>query len=72
MFRDEQIGELVKSVFTAYEARLRDLNALDFGALISKTYKLVNEFPGIARRIRRTYRYWMLTSFRLQTMGSID
>jgi DNA helicase-2/ATP-dependent DNA helicase PcrA len=63
MFRDEQIDELVKSVFAAYEARLRDLNALDFGALISKTYKLVKEFPGIARRIRRTYRYWMFDEF---------
>ncbi len=68
-FKDAASGAKIEVVFTAYEAEMQRLNALDFSSLISRTYALVTAFPGIAARYRRTYPYWLIDEFQDTTDG---
>ena len=62
-FRDQELGSIVKSVYQLYDNELEARNSLDFNSILLKTYKLVTEFPNIARNIRITYRYWAIDEF---------
>lgn len=68
-FRDPSDGARVEQVYTAYEAALMRVNALDFGSLIAQAHRLVTSFPGIAARYRKTYAYWMFDEFQDTTDG---
>tara|TARA_R110002074_G_scaffold246040_3_gene418012 strand:- start:1449 stop:3368 length:1920 start_codon:yes stop_codon:yes gene_type:complete len=56
-------GERIALLYGAYEDELKRVGALDFNSLIFETYRLVTEFPTIANRYRRSYRYWLLDEY---------
>lgn len=68
-FSDPELGMLVENAYKAYDALLSKNNALDFNSLIAQCYKLISKFPGIAQRIRKTYRYWLFDEFQDTTDG---
>ncbi len=51
------------AVYKLYEEALRAENALDFNGLILETCRLLAQVPAVAKRIRRTYPYWMVDEF---------
>lgn len=51
------------AAYLMYEQELRRLNALDFNSLIFEAFRLVDAFPAIAERYRRTYTHWLLDEF---------
>ena len=53
----------VADVYQIYEQELRRINALDFNSLILETYRLINTFPAIAARYRKSYPHWLIDEF---------
>jgi DNA helicase-2/ATP-dependent DNA helicase PcrA len=49
--------------YQLYENELRRLNALDFNSLIFEAYRLINTFPAIAARYRKSYPHWLIDEF---------
>jgi DNA helicase II / ATP-dependent DNA helicase PcrA len=56
-------GKRVAMAYQLYEEELRRINALDFNSLIFEAYRLVNTFPAIAARYRKSYPYWLIDEF---------
>lgn len=57
--RDSHMPE----VYRLYEAALKKENALDFNGIILETCRLLASMPAVAKKIRRTYRFWMIDEF---------
>lgn len=62
-FSDEDRGLRFAAAYAAYMKHLELENALDFPAIIYMAYRLFTDFPAIAGRYRRTYRYTSLDEF---------
>jgi DNA helicase-2/ATP-dependent DNA helicase PcrA len=62
-FSDEDRGLRFASAYRAYMRHLEAENALDFPAIIYMAHRLFTEFPAIAGRYRRTYRFTSLDEF---------
>jgi DNA helicase II / ATP-dependent DNA helicase PcrA len=62
-FANPDRGKRFAAAYTAYARFLQKENALDFPAIIYMAYRLFTEFPMIAERYRRTYRYTSLDEF---------
>ena len=62
-FSDEDRGLRFAAAYAAYMDHLQRENALDFPAIIYMAYRLFTEFPAIAGRYRRTYRFASLDEF---------
>lgn len=62
-FSDKTLGEHVARVFSAYEARMRQENLMDFHGLILETCRLVRKFPAIGSRLKQTYPFWLIDEF---------
>ncbi len=62
-FRNSEYGTSVGHVFAAYEQALLDDNAQDFNSLVMNAFRLFSQYPAIAKRYRRTYRYWSIDEF---------
>jgi DNA helicase-2/ATP-dependent DNA helicase PcrA len=62
-FRDVANGEFVARAYASYEKALAEAQALDFPGLLMETWRLFHEFPAIADRYRRTFRYWLVDEF---------
>jgi DNA helicase-2/ATP-dependent DNA helicase PcrA len=62
-FRDPQFGEIIATVYSAYETELLKRNALDFDSLLFKTYQLFNKFPTLANRYRMVYPHICVDEF---------
>ncbi|WP_077147013.1 ATP-dependent helicase [Sphingopyxis sp. KK2] len=62
-FSDEDRGMRFAAAYEAYMQHLQAENALDFPAIIYMAYRLFTEFPAIAGRYRRTYRFTSLDEF---------
>ena len=56
-------AQLGAKVYAAFEAKLRELNALDFHSLILESYQLFHQFPALAKQFRVTHPYWLLDEF---------
>jgi DNA helicase II / ATP-dependent DNA helicase PcrA len=68
-FKDPVTGQRIEKTYLAYEKALMKSNSLDFGSLIIQAYRLINAFPSIAARYRKTYAYWMFDEFQDTTPG---
>lgn len=53
----------IAHAYQLYEDELRRVNALDFNSLIFEAHRLVQEFPAIAARYRRSHPYWLIDEF---------
>lgn len=62
-FSEEERGLRFAAAYDAYNRHLQEVNALDFPAIIYMAHRLFTEFPAIAARYRRTYRYTSLDEF---------
>ena len=58
-FMEEQVAE----VYAAYQARLREANALDFDDLIMTTVHLLQAFPDVAEHYRRRFRHILVDEY---------
>jgi len=47
----------LKQVYTEYQKQLQAANALDFGEIICKTFRLLRDNPELRHRYQRRYRY---------------
>ncbi len=62
-FKNADRGAKFEAFYAAYDAALRDANALDFNSLISNAHDLFVRFPALARRYRSAYRHWCVDEF---------
>lgn len=62
-FSDQDRGLRFAAAYAAYMKYLELENALDFPAIIYMAHRLFTNFPAIAGRYRRTYRYTSLDEF---------
>lgn len=62
-FSDPQRGERFAAIYTAYARHLQRENVLDFPAILYMAHKLFVDFPVLADRYRKTYRYISLDEF---------
>ena len=62
-FQNAERGVKFETFYAAYDASLRDANALDFNSLVSNAHELFQRFPALARRYRSAYRYWCVDEF---------
>ncbi len=56
-------SELVAQIYTRYQQRLQQANALDFGDLLLQTQRLFDEHPQVLDSWRRRFRYIMVDEF---------
>ena len=62
-FGNAEQGAKFEIFYAAYDAALREANALDFNSLVSNAHQLFVRFPALARRYRSAYRYWCVDEF---------
>ncbi len=55
--------EVLSSVYTRYQARLRQAHALDFDDLITTTVHLLQAFPAVAEHYRRRFRQVLVDEY---------
>lgn len=58
-----QDRDRIALAYQLYEAELRRVNALDFNSLIFEAHRLMEAFPAIAARYRRSHPYWLIDEF---------
>ncbi|RYG99147.1 MAG: ATP-dependent helicase [Alphaproteobacteria bacterium] len=63
LFQSEQRAQYFSQLYTTYHAHLASQNALDFPAIIYKCHELLESYPLIAERYRRTFRYICIDEF---------
>ena len=56
-------SELVSQIYTRYQQRLQQANALDFGDLLLQTQRLFDEHPKVLDTWRQRFRYIMVDEF---------
>lgn len=71
-FRSPAFGAAVAQAYTAYNEELIRINAQDFSALVLNCYRLMRDFPILAKRVRSTYRYWHIDEFQDTTAGQFQ
>jgi len=55
--------EVIGSIYAAYRGLMIEKNALDFGALIAETLRLMDEQIGVKKQIQRVYSYICVDEF---------
>ena len=58
-----QFDEVLSAVYTRYQARLRQANALDFDDLIMTTVNMLQAFPAVAEHYRRRFRQVLVDEY---------
>ena len=59
-YPDWNDGPAFEAFYKAYDARLLELNAMDFDTLIFQANEVFKRFPAIARHVRTVYAYWCI------------
>ncbi|MDJ1135969.1 DNA helicase PcrA [Streptomyces iconiensis] len=59
----DQFEKQLAEVYTMYQARLREANALDFDDLIMTTVHLLQAFPDVAEHYRRRFRHVLVDEY---------
>lgn len=62
-FRSASQGARFEAFYAAYDAALKEANALDFSSLVFNACRLFCRFAALARRYRAVYRYWCVDEF---------
>ena len=62
-FPNAELGAEFEMFYTAYDAALREANALDFNSLVFNAHQLFVRFPALARHYRSAYRFWCVDEF---------
>ncbi len=62
-FQNAEHGAKFEMFYAAYDAALREANALDFNSLVYNAHQLFVRFPALAQRYRSAYRYWGVDEF---------
>jgi DNA helicase-2/ATP-dependent DNA helicase PcrA len=61
--RDDYAGEQLYKIYSLYQKRLKQANALDFGDLLLQTVRLFEHHPAILQRWRERFRYILVDEF---------
>ena len=56
-------SEVIRRIYTGYEARLRDMNGLDFDDLLLLTARLLQEVGELREEYRRRFRYLLIDEY---------
>ncbi|WP_062207329.1 DNA helicase PcrA [Streptomyces sp. NBRC 109706] len=59
----DQFEKTLAEVYTMYQARLREANALDFDDIIMTTVHLLQAFPDVAEHYRRRFRHVLVDEY---------
>ncbi|MEB3702740.1 DNA helicase II domain protein [Candidatus Bealeia paramacronuclearis] len=62
-FRSDSYEVIALKIYREYQARLKILNAVDFGDLLLLNLKLFNEHPDILNRYRNQFQYIMVDEY---------
>lgn len=62
-FLDKPEKKMAYEMYPEYQARLKMLNALDFGDLLLQTLRLFREKPGVLEMIRRRFQHVLVDEF---------
>lgn len=60
---DGVVDEVVAAVYTSYERRLRDMNAMDFDDLLLRTVELFETFPEVLQKYRNTFQQILVDEY---------
>ena len=60
---DGVVDEVVAAVYTTYERRLRDMNAMDFDDLLLRTVELFETFPEVLQKYRNTFQQILVDEY---------
>ena len=71
-FSNGQRGATFELFYAAYDAALRETNALDLASLVPLTHQLFSRFEGLSRRYRSAYRYWCIDEFQDTNFGQYE
>ncbi|SDC33708.1 ATP-dependent DNA helicase PcrA [Sanguibacter gelidistatuariae] len=58
-----EFDQMLASVYSRYQARLRQAHALDFDDLIMSTVRLLQEHPAVAEHYRRRFRHVLVDEY---------
>ncbi|MFA5515471.1 MAG: UvrD-helicase domain-containing protein [Desulfuromonadales bacterium] len=61
--RRDYYGDWIARIYEAYQARLRQANAVDFGDLLLLTVKLFEQHPQVLERWRQRFQYILVDEF---------
>ena len=56
-------SDVIQRVYTGYEARLRDMNGLDFDDLLLLTARLLQSVPELTEQYRQRFRYLLIDEY---------
>ena len=62
-FQNGDRGAKFETFYAAYDAALKEANALDFNSLVSNAQQLFARYAALAGRYRSAYRYWCVDEF---------
>ena len=60
---DSELKEIVHQVYTKYEQRLQQNNAIDFDDILIKTYQILKQYPDILDAYQNKYQYIMVDEY---------
>ena len=60
---DGVVDEVVAAVYTSYERRLRDMNAMDFDDLLLRSVELFQTFPEVLAKYRNTFQQILVDEY---------
>lgn len=63
LLKDPAMGKQLQILFSAYKARLKQINSLDYGAILYFCEELLRVRPRVAKQLRTVYRYLCVDEF---------
>lgn len=60
---DGVVDEVVAAVYTSYERRLREMNAMDFDDLLLRSVELFQTYPDVLARYRNVFQHIMVDEY---------
>ncbi len=60
-----------RALYSAYQRRLKDLNAVDFGDLLMENLRLFQDHPDVLERYQQRFRYMLVDGIKTPTWRSI-
>jgi DNA helicase-2/ATP-dependent DNA helicase PcrA len=63
LLQDEEVGRQLQTLFRQYKEQLRELNSLDYGAILYLCEELLRTRPRLTKQLRTVYRYICVDEF---------
>ncbi len=72
VIEDPALAADVRAVYSLYNERLLQLNALDFDGLLYFAVKLFQRYPKLTEHYRRVYSYWCIDEFQDTNLAQFE